>query len=117
MTFSSVVGRPNVSMEEFEKRFSPVEERNSAPFLGKTPDTLLSSCANPSQKANKFSWDAAHFGNSTSITGLLERADAEFFPMFQRKAFLHWFTQEGMVEEEVRENPSHVSDFVQHSTT
>jgi len=41
-------------------------------------------------------------GNSTAIQELFKRVSDQFTAMFKRKAFLHWYTQEGMDEMEVR---------------
>jgi hypothetical protein len=42
-------------------------------------------------------------GNSTAIQELFRRVSDQFTAMFKRKAFLHWYTQEGMDEMEVRD--------------
>ncbi len=41
-------------------------------------------------------------GNSTAIQELFKRISEQFTAMFRRKAFLHWYTGEGM-DEMVRE--------------
>jgi hypothetical protein len=40
-------------------------------------------------------------GNSTAIWELFKCVSNQFVAMFKRKAFLHWYTQEGMDEMEV----------------
>ncbi|KAK4915740.1 alpha-tubulin [Elasticomyces elasticus] len=47
-------------------------------------------------------------GNSTSIQELFKR----FTAMFRRKAFLHWYTGEGMDEMEFTEAESNMNDLV-----
>jgi hypothetical protein len=37
-------------------------------------------------------------GNSTAIQELFKRISEQFTAMFRRKAFLHWYTGEGMDE-------------------
>ncbi|CAH8368303.1 unnamed protein product [Eruca vesicaria subsp. sativa] len=39
-------------------------------------------------------------GNSTSIQEMFRRVSEQFTAMFRRKAFLHWYTGEGMDEME-----------------
>ena len=39
-----------------------------------------------------------HLGNSTAIQELFKRISEQFTAMFRRKAFLHWYTGEGMDE-------------------
>merc|ERR1711964_647761 len=42
-------------------------------------------------------------GNSTSIQEIFRRIGDQFTAMFRRKAFLHWYTGEGMDEMEFTE--------------
>jgi len=39
-----------------------------------------------------------YLGNSTAIQELFKRVSEQFTAMFRRKAFLHWYTGEGMDE-------------------
>jgi tubulin beta len=51
-------------------------------------------------------------GNSTAIQELFKRVSDQFTAMFKRKAFLHWYTQEGMDEMEFTEAESNMQDLV-----
>ena len=51
-------------------------------------------------------------GNSTSIQELFKRISDQFTAMFRRKAFLHWYTGEGMDEMEFTEAESNMNDLV-----
>jgi len=51
-------------------------------------------------------------GNSTSIQEIFKRVDAQFSVMFRRKAFLHWYTGEGMDEMEFTEAESNMKDLI-----
>jgi len=51
-------------------------------------------------------------GNSTSIQELFKRVSDQFSAMFKRKAFVHWYTQEGMDEMEFTEAESNMQDLV-----
>jgi len=51
-------------------------------------------------------------GNSTSIMELFKRVIEQFTLMFRRKAFLHWYTGEGMDEMEFTEAESNLNDLV-----
>ncbi|KAJ7381852.1 hypothetical protein OS493_038683 [Desmophyllum pertusum] len=46
---------------------------------------------------------ATFVGNSTAIQELFKRISEQFTAMFRRKAFLHWYTGEGMDEMEFTE--------------
>ena len=51
-------------------------------------------------------------GNSTSIQEIFKRISDQFTLMFRRKAFLHWFTGEGMDEMEFTEAESNMNDLI-----
>merc|ERR1712173_267877 len=51
-------------------------------------------------------------GNSTSIMEMFKRVIEQFTLMFRRKAFLHWYTGEGMDEMEFTEAESNLNDLV-----
>jgi tubulin beta len=51
-------------------------------------------------------------GNSTAIQELFKRVSEQFTAMFRRKAFLHWYTGEGMDEMEFTEAESNMNDLV-----
>src|ERR1700712_773690 len=51
-------------------------------------------------------------GNSTSIQEMFKRVSEQFTLMFRRKAFLHWYTGEGMDEMEFTEAESNMNDLV-----
>ena len=50
--------------------------------------------------------------NSTIIQEMFKRVAEQFTVMFRRKAFLHWYTGEGMDEMEFTEAESNLSDLV-----
>ena len=51
-------------------------------------------------------------GNSTAIQEIFKRVSDQFTAMFRRKAFLHWYTGEGMDEMEFTEAESNMQDLV-----
>src|SRR4030081_2853843 len=51
-------------------------------------------------------------GTSTSIQELFKRVGGKITAMFRRKAFLHWYTGEGMDEMEFTEAESNMNDLV-----
>lgn len=51
-------------------------------------------------------------GNSTAIQELFKRVGEQFHAMYRRKAFLHWYTGEGMEEVEFEEAENNMSDLV-----
>merc|ERR1712075_7123 len=51
-------------------------------------------------------------GNTTAIQEMFKRVAEQFTGMFRRKAFLHWYTGEGMDEVEFTEAESNMNDLV-----
>jgi tubulin beta len=51
-------------------------------------------------------------GNNTAIQQLNQRIATQFTAMFRRKAFLHWYTGEGMDPMEFTEAESNMNDLV-----
>ncbi|KAF6773374.1 hypothetical protein AHF37_07780 [Paragonimus kellicotti] len=70
-----------------------------------------------SDSCGHISWSdvnegSTFIGNSTSIQELFKRISEQFSAMFRRKAFLHWYTGEGMDEMEFTEAESNMNDLV-----
>lgn len=55
---------------------------------------------------------ATFIGNTTAIQELFKRTSEQFCSMFRRKAFLHWYTSEGMDETEFMEAESDLNDLI-----
>merc|ERR1719321_2479710 len=51
-------------------------------------------------------------GNSTAVQEMFKRVGEQFTAMFRRKAFLHWYTGEGMDEMGFTEAESNMNDLV-----
>jgi hypothetical protein len=55
---------------------------------------------------------ATFIGNSTCIQDLFKRVMEQYSQMLRRKAFLHWYTAEGMDELEFSEAESNMADLI-----
>ncbi|KAI8003910.1 hypothetical protein LOK49_LG08G01579 [Camellia lanceoleosa] len=64
------------------------------------------------QKPMGLKMASTFIGNSTSIQEMFRRVSEQFTAMFRRKAFLHWYTGEGMDEMEFTEAKSNMNDLV-----
>ena len=51
-------------------------------------------------------------GNSTAIQEVFARVSEQFETMYRRRAYLHWYTSEGMDEMEFTEAASNLSDLI-----
>jgi tubulin beta len=59
-----------------------------------------------------MSMSSTFIGNSTAVQEMFKRVSEQFTAMFRRKAFLHWYTGEGMDEMEFTEAESNMNDLV-----
>jgi tubulin beta len=102
----ATIFRGKVSMKEVEDQMKTVQDKNSAYFVEWIPNNVLSAHCNIAPKG--FTMAVTFMGNSTAIQDLFRRVAEQFSAMFKRKAFLHWYTQEGMDEMEVTQSAATV---------
>ena len=106
----AAIFRGKVSMKEVEEQMQNVQNKNSAYFVEWIPNNVQTAlCAIPPRGLKMSS---TFVGNSTSIQELFKRVGEQFAAMFRRKAFLHWYTGEGMDEMEFTEAESNMQDLV-----
>ena len=87
-----------------------VQNKNSSYFVEWIPNNVKSSVCDIPPKGLKMA--GTFVGNSTSIQEMFRRVSEQFTAMFRRKAFLHWYTGEGMDEMEFTEAESNMNDLV-----
>ncbi|GAA6064353.1 hypothetical protein JCM10212_004679 [Sporobolomyces blumeae] len=100
--------RGKVSMREIDDSMRAIQEKNSDYFVEWIPSNVLSAATDIPPKDAKMA--VTFIGNSTSIQELFNRVHTQFSAMFRRKAFLHWYTGEGMDEMEFTEAESNLQD-------
>merc|ERR1712107_54899 len=87
-----------------------VQNKNSSYFVEWIPNNVKSAVCDIPPRGLKMA--ATFIGNSTAIQELFKRISEQFTVMFRRKAFLHWYTGEGMDEMEFTEAESNMNDLV-----
>ena len=97
-------------MKEVEEQMQNVQNKNSAYFVEWIPNNVLTAQCDIPPRTSKMA--VTFLGNSTAIQELFKRVSDQFTAMFKRKAFLHWYTQEGMDEMEFTEAESNMQDLV-----
>jgi tubulin beta len=102
--------RGKVSIKEVEDQMQSVQQRNSSYFVEWIPNNVQTALCSIPPKGLRLS--ATFVGNSTSIQELFKRVSDQFSAMFRRKAFLHWYINEGMDEMEFTEAESNMNDLV-----
>lgn len=102
--------RGNVSIKELEDQMALVKSRNESLFVDWITDNVQTSICSVPPKTSSVA--ATFVANSTSIQELFTRVHSQFTVMFRRKAFLHWYTNEGMDESEFTEAESNIQDLI-----
>jgi tubulin beta len=102
--------RGRMSTKEVDEQMLNVQNKNSSYFVEWIPNNIKSSVCDIPPKGLKMA--VAFLGNSTAIQEMFKRVAEYFTAMFRRKAFLHWYTGEGMDEMEFTEAESNMNDLV-----
>ncbi|CAG2247678.1 TUBB [Mytilus edulis] len=102
--------RGRMSMKEVDEQMLNVQNKNSSYFVEWIPNNVKTAVCDIPPRGLKMS--ATFIGNSTAIQELFKRVSEQFTAMFRRKAFLHWYTGEGMDEMEFTEAESNMNDLV-----
>jgi tubulin beta len=107
---ASIIFRGPVPSKEVDEQMLLTQNRNAAFFAEWIPHNIKSSICNaPPQGSDK---GCSLIGNNTAIQEIFQRIQEQFSAMFERKAFLHWYTGEGMDEMEFTEAESNVIDLI-----
>ncbi|XP_060718426.1 tubulin beta-4B chain-like isoform X2 [Tachysurus vachellii] len=106
----AVLFRGRMSMKEVDEQLLNVQNKNSSYFVEWIPNNVKTAVCDIPPRGLKMA--ATFIGNSTAIQELFKRMSEQFTAMFRRKAFLHWYTGEGMDEMEFTEAESNMNDLV-----
>ena len=117
--------RGRMSMKEVDEQMLNVQNKNSAYFVEWIPNNVKTAVCDIPPRGLKMSSTfvgkllskiflstTLNIGNSTAIQEIFKRISEQFTAMFRRKAFLHWYTGEGMDEMEFTEAESNMNDLV-----
>lgn len=107
----STIFRGKVAMKEVEDAIAAARLKNSQYFVEWIPNNVQTSVCNVPPKG--LTTSATFIANSTAVQELFHRTASQFSAMFKRKAFLHWYTQEGMEDTEFSEAQSNLADLIQ----
>jgi len=107
---ASALFRGKMSTKEVDEQMVNVQNKNSSYFVEWIPNNIKSSVCDVAPANLKMA--VTFLGNSTSIMEMFKRVIEQFTLMFRRKAFLHWYTGEGMDEMEFTEAESNLNDLV-----
>jgi len=102
--------RGKVSLRDVDDTMLAVQQKNADHFVEWIPNNVQTAHCEIPPKGLKMA--VTFIGNSTSIQTLFQRINTQFSSMFRRRAFLHWYTGEGMDEMEFTEAESNMNDLV-----
>ncbi|KAI8871354.1 tubulin C-terminal domain-like protein, partial [Ramicandelaber brevisporus] len=100
----------NISVKDVDEAMVNVQNKNSQYFVDWIPNNVKTAVCNVPPPGTSLS--GTFIGNTTAIQDLFKRIAEQFQKMFQRKAYLHWYTDEGMDEMEFTEAESNLNDLV-----
>ncbi|CAG5131233.1 unnamed protein product [Candidula unifasciata] len=107
---AATVFRGKMSMKEVDEQMLNVQNKNSRYFVEWIPNNVKTAVCDYPPRGLKMS--AIFMGNNTAMQEPFKRVGEQFTAMFRRRAFLHWYTGEGMDEMEFTEAESNMSDLV-----
>jgi len=102
--------RGRIPTKQIDEEMLKMQSKHAGFFVEWIPNNIKSSVCDIPPEGLKMS--ATFIGNSTSIQEMFKRVADQFTLMFRRKAFLHWYTGEGMDEMEFTEAESNMIDLV-----
>ncbi|OQV19177.1 Tubulin beta-4 chain [Hypsibius exemplaris] len=106
----AAIFRGRMSMKEVDDNMFNVQNKNSSHFVEWIPNNVKTAVCDIPPRG--LSMSGTFIGNSTAIQEIFKRIGEQFTAMFRRKAFLHWYTGEGMDEMEFTEAESNMMDLV-----
>ena len=102
--------RGKISMKDVEDQMQATQVKNANYFVEWIPNNVQTAQCDIAPRGMKMA--VTFIGNSTAIQELFKRVSEQFSAMFRRKAFLHWYTGEGMDELEFTEAESNMQDLI-----
>lgn len=97
----AAIFRGRMSVREVDEQMLNIQNKNSTYFVEWIPNNVKTAVCDIPPKGMRMS--STFVGNSTSIQEIFKRIAEQFRAMFRRKAFMHWYTGEGMDEMEFTE--------------
>jgi tubulin beta len=94
----AAIFRGLVSSKEIEQQLMAIQEKNCDSFANWVPNNIKTAICDIPPRGLKLS--ATFISNTTAIQVLFKRLMCQFQTMFQKRAFIHWYTGEGMDETE-----------------
>lgn len=92
----AAIFRGLISSKEIEQQLMEIQEKRADSFANWVPNNIKTAICDIPPRGMKLS--ATFISNTTAIQHLFNRLMNQFQTMFQKRAFIHWYTGEGMDE-------------------
>ena len=106
----SVLFRGHVSAREVDDEVLSTQKEQSSYYTEWIPNNIHSSMCSVAPEG--YNMQAIFLASSSSVKELFKQVAEDFTALFRRKAFLHWYENEGMDEMEFTEAESNMNDLV-----
>jgi tubulin beta len=107
---AAAIFRGRMSVKEIDEQMVKIQNKNSKYFVEFIPDNVSTAVCDIPPRGLKMA--STFIGNTTAIQEVFKRISDQFTAMFMRRAFLHWYTSEGMEEMEFTDAESNMNDLV-----
>ncbi|EOB11275.1 Tubulin beta chain [Nosema bombycis CQ1] len=97
-------------MKDVDEQMSSIQTKSSNLFVEWIPSNVKTAVCDIAPTG--FEMSGTFMGNTTAIQELFKRISEQFSLMFRKKAFLHWYTGEGMDEMEFSEAEANMNDLL-----
>jgi len=107
---AAFVFRGKVPEREIDHQLAQLQTKSSDHFIEWIPNNLKSATVYAPPVHSRIS--STFISNTTSMKSLFMRLTNQFGQLYKRRAFLHWYTEEGMDAMEFEEADKNVRDLV-----
>jgi tubulin beta len=97
----AAIFRGLVSSKEIDEQLTAVQETNKDLFVNWVPNNLKTAICDIPPSGMKLS--ATFISNTTAIHSSFKKLVSSFRSMYEKRAYIHWYTGEGMDENEFEE--------------
>ena len=102
--------RGQVATRDVDECMRDIHQRLAPFFVEWIPNNITTSVSSVAPEGTPMA--TTFLGNSTAIQEVFSRVSEQFETMYRRRAYLHWFTSEGMDEMEFTEASSNLTDLI-----
>jgi len=107
---ASFIFRGKIPEKDIDEQIVKLQTQSAEDFVEWIPNNLKSALVHMPPTHARIS--STFISNTTSMKSLFIRLNVHFSKLFKRRAFLHWYTEEGMDEMEFQEADKNLRDLV-----